>query len=646
MASPSTPMPISEEAQAGVVKYLNSALDLYSTSYNIRNQLLQRDAAYYRTADLTDKNWKAKLANNTGDANKIQNIQVPVVMPQVESALAYHTGVFLTGYPIFGVVAPPEFADEMGQMETVIGENSIRAGWPLELMKTLRNGLKYNLGAVEVAWKKKTIFNITTPSIENVQNGSPSENIYQGNFITNLDPYNLILDTRVDPSVNHLEGEYAGYTEMLSRIATKKRMEDLEPTGTMNFKAALESATSATSDSTNATAAYYIPQINPDALLSPSARTDHNWLNWWSGSPANSQNNSGIAYKNSYEYTTLYARILPSDFGMKVPNKNHVQIWKFIILNRSVCIFAERQTNAHNYLPIIVCQPKNDGLGYQAKSFAEDSIPIQQISSALVNSALESQRRKVYDRILYDPVRVAKKDIDNVSSVARIPVKSSQYGKTLSDAVYPLPYRDDGVAEIMSLSQQITQMGDIASGQNRVQQGQFQKGNKTRKEFDTVMGNSNSRQQMSAIALEYSFFVPIKEIIKSNVLQYQPPVTLLNTANKKSVSVDPALLRKALMSFKLSDGLLPSESLTESGLLMQVFQAAQALPAMQAEYDVMGMIIYYFKLQGAHWLGEFKRSPEDQQAYLQQMAAANQAAGNAGPQTPDEATKTPAESPE
>ena len=145
-----------------------------------------------------------------------------------------------------------------------------------------------------------------------------------------------------------------------------------------------------------------------------------------------------------------------------------------------------------------------------------------------MNSGIESQRRKVYDRIFYDPTRVNKADIEKVSSVARIPVKNNMYGKTLGEAVYAAPYRDDGVAEVMSMSQQFVSMGEIVNGQNRVQQGQFQKGNKTRKEFETTMGNASNRGRMRATGLEFTFFVPIKEILKCNMLQYQPPTTLMN----------------------------------------------------------------------------------------------------------------------
>ena len=78
MATKSTPLPISEKSQERVVKYANNMVDLYATSYNIRDQLIQRDLAYYREADQTPEQLKAKAANRAGDAKKIQNITVPV----------------------------------------------------------------------------------------------------------------------------------------------------------------------------------------------------------------------------------------------------------------------------------------------------------------------------------------------------------------------------------------------------------------------------------------------------------------------------------------------------------------------------------------------------------------------------------------
>lgn len=630
MPAPATPMSISPASQERVVKYLSSAMSAYVTSYDIRNQLLARDKAYYRTADLTKEHTKAKAANASGDSAKMQNLTVPVVMPQVETALAELHETFLTGYPIFGAVAPPDQIDAMEQLDTIIGESSNRTGWPLQLLMTMRDGLKYDLGAIEVEWCSKKIFSVVTPQEKSLGVGTPKEEYYAANYMKRIDPYNLLLDSRVSPEVNHMEGEYAGYSEVISRIALKKRMEDLAPLGTMNATKAFE-APGGSSNASDITGSYYIPEVNPDALLSVSNRTEHNWLAWVGLETAAKR---GINYKNSYEWTVLYARIIPSDFDIRTSNQNTVQIWKFIIINRSVVIFAERQTNAHNYLPIIVCKPSCDGMAWQSKSFAEDATPYQQVATSLVVSAIESQRRKVYDRVYYDPLRVNKKDMDQVSSVARIPVKNSAYGKAISEAIYESPYRDEGVSQVMAMAQQFVSMGEVALGQNRVQQGQFQKGNKTRKEFETVMGNASNRGRMRALNLEFSFFVPIKTIVLSNTLQFQPPTTLVNSESGNSVAIDPTVLRKANLSFKLADGYLPADKLISSDMLGLLFQSAQSMPTIPVEYDLMGALAYSMQLQGGGWLRQFKRSPEQQQQFLGTMTQASQANGTSQPPPP------------
>ena len=624
--------PISQDVAANVVNYYNTVLATWITSFNIRPQMLARDLAYYREVDATRTQALAKAYNQAGDTSKVQNVTIPVVMPQVESALAYHTAVFLSGYPIFGVVAVPGQEEAMRQMEATITENSIRGAWPQELMKTLRNGLKYDLGAVEVVWEKKKDFNIGTPEIDRMTVGKVEETYYEGNFVKDLDPYNIILDTRVSPDRNHIEGEVAGYTEMKSAVAMKQAMDNLDPFSTMQFKEAFEAPSTGVGINAQ-TAGYFIPSVNPDALLPAVQQQPFSWDSFLGGN-VNMKGSSAIKYQSAYEWTVLYVRLIPSVFGMGGRNQNHVQIWKFIVVNRAVCIFAQQQTNAHGYLPIIACKPSNDGMGWQSKSFAQNAEPYQYVASALTNSGIESQRRKVYDRIFYDPARVRKSDIDNVSSVARIPVKNSMYNKDIASAIHVSPYRDENVGEILSFAGQVTQMADIANGQNRVQQGQFQKGNKTRKEFDTVMSNSNARQQMAAIGLEYSFFSPIKYIIKSNILQYQPPTTIVDRTSGAKVAIDPTVLRKALLAFKLSDGLLPSEKMVNPEMFTLLLQTAQVIPELRLEYDFIGAFNYQVALQGADWLAAFKRTAEQKQVALQDMQAAALASGNQAPPKP------------
>jgi len=207
--------------------------------------------------------------------------------------------------------------------------------------------------------------------------------------------------------------------------------------------------------------------------------------------------------------------------------------------------------------------------------------------------------------MFYDPSRINKVDIDNTSVVARVPVKSEAYGKPIGDAYSIVPYKDDNVAQIFSTAQGVLEMADVANGQNRVQRGQFQKGNKTRKEFTDVMDSSNARPRMTALVLENRFFTPIKMILKLNTLQYQPPASLYNRNTKEQVEIDPVKLRASALEFRMADGLMPTDAFVNMELFQAILQMVAQYPPILAKFDIVGMIFYWLKLEGATWVDDF-----------------------------------------
>lgn len=599
-----TPAPISQDAQQSFVAYVNEATRLLGSAYNMRARMQEIDRIYQREVDYTTTQRRAQAANKGGNVAAMQNVTLPVVMPQVESHLTELTEIFLSSYPIFPVFSKPDMQDAALQMETTIGEQGVQFAWGAELTQCMRDGLKYNLIACEVAWEEKKVYAVGNDASTDVKQGVATETLFAGNSVKRLDPYNVILDQRVPPFQVHTRGEYAGYTEMVSRIELKQQISEMDPTRTMNAKAAFESGNGefTTSSSSNA---YFVPQVNPNSLVdTTNIQGPGNSINWfaWAGL----EHSTAIRYADIYEKTVLYARILPSEHKIFGSSSNTPQIWKMIVINRKVCIFAERQTNAHNYLPIVVAQATEDGLSWQSKSFADNAAPFQALATSLYTSGLESQRRKVYDRIFYDPSRINKADIDNTSVVARIPIKNEAYGKPVSEAVYAMPYRDDNVNQVFSTAEQVLNMADIANGQNRVQRGQFQKGNKTRSEYQDTMENSNARPRLTARVLEDRFFTPIKTILKLNTLQFQPPAEMYNRNTKQNVKIDPVMLRKSALEFRMADGLMPTDALMNMELFQAILQLAGQFPPLLQNWDIMGMIFYWLKLEGATWVDDFR----------------------------------------
>jgi hypothetical protein len=184
MAEPAISFPLqNQKVTTAIVDYATKAQEYLYGHFLLRDRLEELDRAYQREEDTSLEHVQAKNANrSSGDKTKRDNIIVPIVMPQVESALGYFSEVFLSGYPIFPVGGPVEWDEAALMMETIVGENSITAAWPRHLMMFFRDGFKYNLQAMEVVWDRKTTAAFETdPQFANGKQGKPKEVVWEGN---------------------------------------------------------------------------------------------------------------------------------------------------------------------------------------------------------------------------------------------------------------------------------------------------------------------------------------------------------------------------------------------------------------------------------------------------------------------------------
>jgi len=617
MATPTTPMYVPKSAQEGIIQFHKSCFQLQLQNWNIRENMRNIDLAYIREQDWTVENRRAKLANRYGDSDKLQNITVPVVMPQVESAVAYQSSVFLSGLPIFESAASPEYEDEALQLNTIIEDQSIKGGWVRELQMFFRDGFKYNISALEVNWDSIVTAALETDLKYSPKEAKPKSVQWEGNVLKRWDMYNTFFDTRVEPTHISTKGEFAGTTELVSRTALKDFINKLPNKIIENLTLAFESGIGGPGNT--APESYYQPLLNPDSILNRNIRASTDWMAWASLSNPNPT----IQYKNLYELTTLYGRIIPSDFGLKVPAANTPQVWKFILVNNQVLIYAERQTNAHNLIPVLFGVPNEDGLKYQTKSLASNALPFQQAASSLLNQSFAASRRAIFDRGIYDPSRLASADINNPNPASKIPVRPAAYGKPVSESYMQLPFKDDQSGLVFEKMQKLSEMTDETTGRNKAQRGLFTKGNRTKEEYSDIMGNASGRDQMISMLYEAQVFTPLKEMLKINILQYQGGTTLYSAANKQAVTIDPVALRTAVLNFKMADGLTPVSKQLDSDTLQVALQTMGSSPQIAAGYNIAPAFSYLMKTQGAD-LKAFEKSAQ-QQAYEQAVGQWQQA---------------------
>lgn len=623
-----TPLILSDEAQQAIVhleKYCFEFFNVDGGAANFRSQLRFRDLSYIRETDQTIVQAKAKLANRYGDASKYQNVTVPVVMPQVEAAATYQASVFLLDTPIFGFLGAPGEEDAALQYSAIIEENSTRGGWAQQFMVFFKDVFKYNLGFVHCNWDRQVTYAVET-DLAASGGTKPKQVIWEGNCIERWDPYNTVFDRRVLPTEMYKEGEFIGNTKIMSKNRLKRFISELPDKMAQNVRAAFESGLGAAGIGSGGLQSYYIPPLNPDSMVDTQQTSVAGGMNWmaWFGAEA-TRNSGGIAYKNLYEVTTLYARIVPVDLKMyRVPSKEEVQIWKFIIVNHQVLIYAERQTNVHNWLPVLIGQGNEDGQGWQTKSLAANAEPFQAIGSALVNSAMAARRRAISDRGLFDPSRVTEANINSDNPSAKIPVRPAAYGKPVSEAYYPIPFRDDQSPIAFQELGVVQSFADKANGQNQTRQGQFIKGNKNNPEWEAIQASATGRDQMTALALEAQCFTPIKNIIKMNTMQYQAGTSIFSPTQQKTVNIDPVKLRKSFAAFKMTDGLSSAARQMHGDEFAVALQTIGSSPQINSGYNIAPMFSYLMKSRNVD-LKPFEKSPQ-QMAYEQAMGAWQQAA--------------------
>lgn len=621
MAAGNTPTLITADTEQSILMFAKKAQELMYNDYSIRSGLENVDKYYQMEGNRGKEHQDARLANKLGLKNKFQDVVVPVVMPQVEAALGYYITLFLAGSPIFPVAGPPEYEDAALQINSLFKDQQKKAKWSRQLIMFWRDGLKYNLQGIEADWEQKASYTLDS---ENRQlEGKPKEIIWAGNVLKRMDLYNTFFDPRVAPAEVHEIGEFAGYSEIYSRIRMKKFINELfSKISASNALRAFNSSFTGTPTGSGYSG-YYIPEINPDAIKS-GTNGQFNWLEWFSGGSGIGRKGGNISYKSAYLVTKLYARILPVDHGIRAPAENTPQVWKFYIINDSVVIYAERLTNAHNFIPIIFGQPIEDGLNYQTKSFAQNVMPLQDISSTFWNAAIASKRRLTHDRIYYDPSRIRASDINDPNPIARIPVRPSAYGKNPGEAIYSSPYRDDLSGTLVAESDMLQRFAMLTNGQNQSTQGQFTKGNRTLHEYNDVVGHSNTRNQTLVVTTDTQAHTPLKEILLLNTLQYPGPATVTSPDGKEVVKIDMLKLRTAMIEFSVSDGLEPVDKDMNTEELISMMQVVGSTPQLSSGYDMPPLFSYIAKLRGAD-LSQFEKTPEQVQ-YDQQMAAWQQAA--------------------
>lgn len=608
---------LSKAAKDKLLEYAQQCRRSFYAQTMLRDSMLLVDKYYNRTYGVTSGDVQLRLANMLGKPVQVTDFIVPMVLPQVETATGKLAATFLEGTPMFMAGAGPEHQDAALQFNTIVKENATHTGWDAEFISTFRDGFKYNICGISITWDVET-----TWGVKNDNNNNPTrvEVVWSGNKAKSLDMYNTFFDTRVDPSDVAKEGDFVGTTEVLTPSGMKKYTNRLfqlvEPLVIIDALNSRMTENTSTSDHT----LYYTPDIvgaSQHAAKGPIT-------NWASFFGTQVSQTGSVSYAHAYYKTTMYVRIIPSSFGITGPEANHPQIFKLVIINDQVLLEVERQSNAHDMFPMIIMQPYSDGLRLQTKSLAENLMDLQDLSSNMWNATLAAKRRAVSDRGIYNPLYIESKDINNPNPAAKIPLRSAAMYQPISNAYFPIPFRDEQTPAFMNIANGLERFSYVVAGTNPMQQGQLVKGNKTKSEVDDVMEGTDLRERLVTISVRSRLMIPARTIIQNNILQYQSSTTYMNAEEQKAVEIDPVKLRNALLLFQIGDGASPLDREMSTEEFAVALQTLQSVPALGVEYRIGQLFAHLMSLRGAD-LRPFRKTNVERM-YEQQMAVWQQQA--------------------
>lgn len=607
---------ISQQQQQGLLDYMSSCWQTFPFD-SLRNRLACIDRAVARQDD-------PEKAMRDRKAGKLSPVVVPIVQPQTDTYVSQLTKIFLSPGAMFQTVSAPENDDSSRAINALLRKHETIGAYPREFLLWFRDASKYDFHAVEISWKRSEVRNYGNNPLGST--GKPAEALVSTdadyyNSIKRISPYNIFFDTTVPAAKVHEDGEFVGYHEHVNFPMLQKLMNEVYGDNSMNYTEALGSSLNATDYVWDPTDTF----VNPRMESVKDAVQSIDWNTFFDTDPA-----SGKRAKRGYVLTTFYFRSTPRILGLRTEKADDtVRVYKLLIVNGTKVIYFGEQTNAHGYFPIIIGQPLEEGLGLETPSFVESIQPIQDLVTKLHTSRIADLARAISDRGIYDPLLVDGKLINSPNPTVKVPLKPYGQGRQMiNQAYYQMPYRSDAAQSLIQEAAIVTRYGEEVGGLNPVQRGSFVKGNKTLGEFQTTMGNADDRMFVIGLMIEVQSMTPIKEILKSNILQYQGPQEVFDPDTRQKIAVDPTTLRKVQFMFQIADGLKPTNLFSNPDVLMGALQFISQSPQMQQEYDVVKLFAHIFNVKGADDLNSFRR----QQPFIQQAPQQQPQPGQPGAQ--------------
>jgi len=310
----------------------------------------------------------------------------------------------------------------------------------------------------------------------------------------------------------------------------------------------------------------------------------------------NAGTRSGV--DNIHELLHFYGWIDPKDFGLPRTDNNLLEIWRFSVFNQEKVVAGDRLSNMHGMLPITVSQPNRDTLGLATRSIGEQLLPLQRFASHQINVHQRASRKKLYGVTYYNSRRISalKNQPQEDLEAARIPVDMQAMDDDIrkhifhqNDAPETRQTMED-VENIINLMQRMlpTQIQNLVASLDRATQYQSA----------AVVQGSNRRNHKYAKVIDSQCMTPARDMMHSNVLEFQEAMDIIDRNTGKPVQVRPNQFRAEKIEFAISDGLKGIDRLLLIEGMKEVISMIVQSNIAVNRFDIVKIVDYWTSLLG------------------------------------------------
>jgi len=546
---------------------------------------------------LKDKEKKLKEK----DPTKPISIVLPYTYSVHDSLMTYMSLAFFQD-PMFRYEGVDD-TDTIGAMlmELVIKMHCIKSKVPLSLHTILSDNFKYGVGVGIPGWVRRYgKVPIKSTSITEGSLGSQEENfvtflyklIYEGNDLTNIDPYMWLPDTSYS-SDKIQDSEYQGwldrdnYMNMLSEENTSDgRMFNVKYLKVLKHKRSSLS----------------LDQSNRKRKFGGNASTVR-------GSTSST---------NPVDNIKMYINLIPKEWGLG--GSEYPEKWFFVLSADEVITEAYRADHNHGLYPIAVASSEFDGYSTTPISRMELLTGSQEVLNFLFNSHILNVRKAVNDMFVVDPYLININDLTRPGAGKIIRTRKPAWGHGVKGAVEQLKVSDVTRANIGD-SSYMTQWMDRISGADQSMQGSLRQGGPerlTKGEFQGTRGSAISRLQRIAMIIGMQFMQDIGTMFAVHTQQNMSQEAYVSIAGEyeqqlrkqfgkeaNKVKVTPYDLAVAT-DLIVRDGSITGGNFSEAWL--QMFTTIGNSPELMQQFDITRIFMYIAKQLGAKNVEDFKRN--------------------------------------